>query len=123
MQVNPNLDVLPVNSFVKLPPWDASVCPDPSTAASCRVYVAESGDSLSLIATAFSVNLADLQTANTALNADAMTVLQPGQRVKLPPFPDNCGDGERARLALIGAAGLCIFCTQPCWHVPARCWQ
>lgn len=92
-EANPNLDVLPVNSFVKLPTWDASVCPDPSTAASCRVYVAESGDSLSLIATAFSLNLADLQTANTALNADAMTVLQPGQRVKLPPFPDNCGDG------------------------------
>ena len=60
--VNPGLtpSSLAVNSFVKLPDW-GSDCPEPGNAGSCRIYVATNGDTLSLIATAFSANLVDLQ--------------------------------------------------------------
>ncbi|PSC74436.1 domain precursor [Micractinium conductrix] len=90
--VNPGLtpSSLAVNSFVKLPDW-GSDCPEPGNAGSCRIYVATNGDTLSLIATAFSANLVDLQTLNGGL--DGATSLQPGQRIKLPPYPDTCAAG------------------------------
>lgn len=95
LAINPSVNpaALAPNSFVKLPPWDEAVCPEPGNGQACRVYIAETGDSLSVIATAFSIPLADLQTQNAALGVDSTTVLQPGMRVQLPPFPDNCGDG------------------------------
>jgi LysM repeat protein len=97
---NPSVNpaALAPNSFVKLPPWDPSVCPEPGNTAACRVYIAETGDSLSVIATAFSIPLADLQAQNTGLGVDSTTVLQPGMRVQLPPFPDNCGAGGQEML-------------------------
>lgn len=91
--VNPGVEpsALAVGSFVKLPPWDSS-CPPPGDATNCRVYVAQSGDSLSIIATSFVVDLVELQALNG--NTEAGTVLQPGQRVFLPPFnKDACGSG------------------------------
>ena len=45
-----------VNQFVKLTGWTDS-CPEPGNQESCRVYIAEGGDSLSTIAMAFSVDL------------------------------------------------------------------
>jgi hypothetical protein len=36
-------------------------CPAPGDNTQCRVYVAEQGDSLAAIATAFSVNVQELQ--------------------------------------------------------------
>ncbi|EFN50745.1 hypothetical protein CHLNCDRAFT_142548 [Chlorella variabilis] len=92
--VNPEINpaTLAVNSYVKLPDWDAT-CPQPGKGQSCRFYVAESGDSLSSIATAFSILLSDLQAVNTGLGADATAVLQPGQKVPLPPFPESCAEG------------------------------
>ncbi|PRW61029.1 spore coat assembly domain [Chlorella sorokiniana] len=92
-RVNPGVEpaALAVGSYVKLPPWDDS-CPAPGDTTNCRVYVAESGDSLSIISTAFVVDLAELQALNN--NTEAGTVLQPGQRVFLPPFnKDACGSG------------------------------
>jgi hypothetical protein len=61
-RVNPGVEpaALAVGSYVKLPPWDDS-CPAPGDTTNCRVYVAESGDSLSIISTAFVVDLAELQ--------------------------------------------------------------
>lgn len=59
---NPDLNpaTLAVNSFVRLPPY-ADTCPAPGDNKQCRYYVAQLGDSLSQIATAFSIDLADLQ--------------------------------------------------------------
>lgn len=52
------------------------------------------GDSLALIAQAFTESTAALQALNG--NTDAGTVLQPGQKVLLPPFDlAACGTGER----------------------------
>lgn len=145
---NPDVNpaTLAVNSFVRLPPY-ADTCPPPGNNQQCRIYVAQQGDSLSIIATAFSLALADvqasrcrrrtsptpparhrmdcgprpplacpalanlpscaaappphptLQAANQGVDGstgDGSMILQPGQRIKLPPFPDTCGAGEGA---------------------------
>lgn len=94
---NPDVNpaTLAVNSFVRLPPY-ADTCPPPGNNQQCRIYVAQQGDSLSIIATAFSLALADVQAANQGVDGstgDGSMILQPGQRIKLPPFPDTCGAG------------------------------
>ncbi|KAL4424139.1 hypothetical protein ABPG75_001440 [Micractinium tetrahymenae] len=100
VDANPDVNpaTLAVNSFVRLPPY-AATCAAPGDNKQCRVYVAQQGDSLSIIATAFSIPLGDLQAraaANMGVDGstgDGSMVLQPGQRIKLPPFPDTCGNG------------------------------
>lgn len=51
-----------VNQFVKLTGWRDS-CPEPGNSESCRVYIAEGGDSLSTIAMAFSVDLGQVRSS------------------------------------------------------------
>ena len=74
----------------------SDVCPAPGDHTSCRVYVAQEGDSLASIAIAFSVNIAELQEVNPTLATvgDTVAVLQPGQRINIPPFTAACGEGE-----------------------------
>lgn len=92
VDANPGLNVnaVAVNSFVQLPTWDAS-CPTPGGATPCRFYIAQSGDSLSLISTAFSLDLAAMVTLNN--NTGGNVILQPGQKILLVPFTENCGEG------------------------------
>jgi hypothetical protein len=52
--------------------------------------VAEAGDSLAAISTAFSLDLAQMVALNN--NTDGYLILQPGQKVLLVPFPENCGE-------------------------------
>ncbi len=158
VDANPDVNpaTLAVNSFVRLPPY-ADTCPAPGNNQQCRYYVAQQGDSLSNIATAFSIALADLQVGHAVHTAcfralpnwdsarrpraclrsagpashphlhtrhlmrpplfqaanpgaagstgDGSTVLQPGQQIKLPPFPDTCGAGEPALAGRHGAPG------------------
>lgn len=90
---NPGLNpaTLSVGSYVKLPDW-ADSCPNPGNSVACRYYVAEAGDSLAAIAQAFVAPLGELQALNG--NTEAAVVLQPGQRIFLPPFDAAaCGDG------------------------------
>ncbi|EFN55918.1 hypothetical protein CHLNCDRAFT_57799 [Chlorella variabilis] len=91
---NPEATSLQVNDFVRLPGW-SDVCAAPGDNTQCRVYVAAEGDSLASIAIAFSVDVAELQEANPSLPTigDNNAVLQPGQRINIPPFTAACGDG------------------------------
>lgn len=91
---NPDTVSLQPNDYVKLPGWNDS-CPAPGDTTSCRVYVAQEGDSLASIAISFSVNVADVQEVNPSLStaADTSAVLQPGQRINIPPFTAACGEG------------------------------
>ena len=54
--------------------------------------MAEAGDSLAAISTAFSLDLAQMVALNN--NIDGNLNLQPGQKILLVPFPENCGGGE-----------------------------
>lgn len=55
-----------VNQFVKLTGWRDS-CPEPGNSESCRVYIAEGGDSLSTIAMAFSVDLGQVRSQSVVI--------------------------------------------------------
>jgi spore germination protein YaaH len=57
------------------------------------VFVAQEGDSLASIAIAFSVDLGQLREVNPTLAGDNNAVLQPGQRINIPPFTADCGEG------------------------------
>ena len=74
---------LSVGTYLRLPPWNETICPDPgSTAPSCRVYVVVSGDSVWSVAAAFAITTDELSSVNTGLTTSS--VLAPGQKIKIP---------------------------------------
>ena len=81
----------PRSALPPAPPRRDDSCPAPGGNTPCRFYVAEAGDSLAVISTAFSLDLAQMVALNN--NTDGNLILQPGQKVLLLPFPENCGAG------------------------------
>jgi LysM repeat protein len=80
-------------------------CPNPSeTGPSCRYYVVQGGDYMTYIAAGFGVSVDALLEANKDLGLSS--TLAPGQRVKIPPFPETCGRGTAARFPTEGVS-LC----------------
>lgn len=88
--------VLKPNQPVKIYPYYSS-CPDggiPATppvtkSTPCRAYIVQKGDSLAAIARLFGLATNDLIGANPELSDPSL--LTPGKEVKLPPYPDSCG--------------------------------
>ena len=68
-------------------------CPAPGNTLPCRFYTATGGDSLASIAMAFSLDLPSLQETNPDIGNDTVIILQPGEKVFIPPFTENCGEG------------------------------
>lgn len=93
VDANPDVNpaTLAVNSFVRLPPY-ADTCPAPGNNQQCRYYVAQQGDSLSNIATAFSIALADLQVGHAVHTAcfRALPSWDCKAPARLPPLCRPC---------------------------------
>lgn len=142
--------------------WNDDCPAEAGDSVSCRLYVAEGGDSLANIAMAFSVSLEDVSLAGLCcccrvlrllvccvplasnphlhlLNncsplpqlrnvnaelaaADQNAIIQPGMGVRVPPFTEGCGAGERARSTPVAAARLPRALPAMCTHaLPACC--
>lgn len=101
--VNPDALTLQPNTFVKLTGWN-DACPAPGNTLPCRVYTATGGDSLASIAMAFSLELPSLQEVNPSLDNNTVVILQPGERVLIPPFTENCGEGVEVEKP---SSGMC----------------
>jgi LysM repeat protein len=85
--------VLQVGQQVCLPPWSPSCKFTATTEGRCKAYVVQMGDTVGSVATSFGVAAAALQGANKAALPTAATPLQPGQRLRLPPWDDQrCSD-------------------------------
>ncbi|PSC76019.1 cell wall hydrolase [Micractinium conductrix] len=107
-EANPGVTMLQVNDYVKLPGWYDG-CPAPGDAQPCRYYVAQQADSLSNIAIAFSVDLTELQKVNPSLAGDTAGLLQPGQKVQVPPFDESCGEGVKVEKPNTGRCNAVVI--------------
>jgi LysM repeat protein len=102
-QLNPEYigNVISIGSFVKIPPHPetcttSTIVDGPSAVGNkCRFHTIKTGDNLALLAENYGYSLTQVLTVNPELN-DNPALLQPGFKVKLVGWTDDCGEGFEA---------------------------